>query len=68
MNDFTLAIEINPELAQAYLNRGIAFRSDGKIEDAVADFNEFLRLHPHKDSTSNQIRNWIKKVGHTPDY
>jgi tetratricopeptide (TPR) repeat protein len=68
LEDFTLAIEIKPDFSIAYLNRGIAFRSDGKIEEAVIDFNKFLNLQNGKDSNTSQVRNWIKKLGYEPEH
>ncbi|MEI6687473.1 MAG: tetratricopeptide repeat protein, partial [Planctomycetota bacterium] len=38
--DYTKAIELNPNLATAYYNRGIVLKSLGKTEAAIADFTK----------------------------
>lgn len=46
IQDFSAAIEANPEAAAAYLFRGFAYRTLGDIEPAVRDIQEGLRLDP----------------------
>ena len=36
--DFTKAIDINPNLAKAYDNRGVAYAQEGSLPRAIADF------------------------------
>ena len=43
--DYDEAIRLDPEYAEAYLNRGI-LASDGEYDKAIADFNEAIRLDP----------------------
>ena len=40
------AIRLNPELAEAYNNRGVAKDNLGRREDAIADYDEAIRLKP----------------------
>ena len=43
---FKLAVEYNPNLAEAHNNLGQVYMYQGKLEDAVAQFNEALKLAP----------------------
>jgi tetratricopeptide (TPR) repeat protein len=40
--DFDKAIQLNPDLALAYNNRGIAYPDNGKAGNAIADFKKSL--------------------------
>ena len=40
------AIRLNPSLAEAYNNRGVAKAALERHEDAIADFDEAIRLNP----------------------
>jgi tetratricopeptide (TPR) repeat protein len=42
------AIQANPELVDAYNNRGIDRRKRGNFEGAIADFSEVIRLRPEE--------------------
>ena len=41
------AISLNPELVDAYNNRGLAYKSLGKYEVAIEDYNIAQQLHPN---------------------
>ena len=43
------AIRLNPDLAEAYINRSAAKQKLGQNEDAIADCNEAIRLKPDLD-------------------
>ena len=45
MADYNIAIELNPGLAEAYTNRGLAYGNDD-YERAIVDFNRTIRLKP----------------------
>ncbi|HXI42492.1 MAG TPA: tetratricopeptide repeat protein [Bryobacteraceae bacterium] len=47
VNDYTEAIQANPNLADAHLYRGYAYRALDRSEDARADFDEAIRLDPN---------------------
>ena len=46
ITDYTKALEINPKLPEAYLNRGFAKRSSGDAEGARADFKKSIEIDP----------------------
>ena len=37
---------IDPKYADAYNNRGLAYRAKGDYDHAIADYNEAIRLDP----------------------
>jgi tetratricopeptide (TPR) repeat protein len=43
---YTQAIELKPDLADAYSNRGIVRRRKGDLAGALADYDEAIRLKP----------------------
>jgi len=46
ITDYTKALELNPKLAEAYLDRGFAKRSAGDIEGAKIDFKTSIDIDP----------------------
>lgn len=42
---FTKAIEFDPQKADAFLQRGIAFRMSGRLDQAIADFDKASELN-----------------------
>ena len=55
LNSYNRAIELNPDIAEAYFNRGNAKRELGQYEDAIADFNNSIQLQPDMaDAYSNR--------------
>jgi lipoprotein NlpI len=44
--DFNRTLQLNPKLAKAYDNRGLAKFSRGDLDGAMADFNSALQLDP----------------------
>ncbi|CEJ44475.1 TPR repeat-containing protein [Umezakia ovalisporum] len=45
--DYTQAIKLNPNYADAYYNRGIFYYSQGEWDLAVADFTQAIKLNPN---------------------
>ena len=43
---YTRAIELNPEYADAYNNRGIAYKNIKEYEKAIRDYNKAIELNP----------------------
>src|SRR3989442_2845573 len=56
-----LTLQLNPSLAEAHLLAGNIFLNAGKREDALAEYNEYLRLAPN-GAYSNQVRDTVKKL------
>lgn len=46
IGDFSRAISINPELADAYYYRATAYDNAGEYERAVGDFNKTISINP----------------------
>lgn len=46
INDFTGALSLNPDDAQTYNNRGVAFEKLGSLQLALADYDRALELDP----------------------
>jgi tetratricopeptide (TPR) repeat protein len=44
VSDYTKALELDPELADAYLERGLFYESSGHPGDAIKDFERFLAI------------------------
>ena len=44
--DFTKAIELNPDYAIAYNNRGVAYYLKKEYESAIVDFTKAIELNP----------------------
>ncbi len=79
--DYTNAIELNPEYAEAYNNRGIAYLSNGDFDNAIADYTEAVEFDPeltdaYKDRAAtylgnndfdNAIKDYTKAIQLDPD-
>ena len=46
IEDYTEAIRLNPDDAEAYYNRGLAYYEQGNLDKAIADYDEAIRLNP----------------------
>ena len=44
--DFNQAIQLNPELAEAYYGRGTVYFLKGDLDNALAYFNQAIQLNP----------------------
>jgi tetratricopeptide (TPR) repeat protein len=47
--DYDRAIELEPEVAKAYFNRGSLYQAIGEKEKASIDFRKVLELHNDSD-------------------
>ncbi|MFP4135250.1 MAG: tetratricopeptide repeat protein, partial [Halothece sp.] len=43
--DYDRALELNPEQARIYLNRGIAYTKQENLEQAIADYTQAIELN-----------------------
>jgi tetratricopeptide (TPR) repeat protein len=50
LEDYTAAIEADPTYALAYYNRSGVYRRAGKLDQALSDANEAIRLEPTADA------------------
>ncbi|HVZ59805.1 MAG TPA: hypothetical protein VG892_03365 [Terriglobales bacterium] len=53
INDFNHAIQLNPDAADYYYNREIAFQRIGKFAEAVSDADKLKSLEPNANSSWN---------------
>ena len=51
---------MNPEHADAYNNRGVAYSNKGEIDAAIQDFNKAIDLNPElADAYNNRGEAWL---------
>ncbi|HBL13842.1 MAG TPA: hypothetical protein DD379_21085, partial [Cyanobacteria bacterium UBA11162] len=50
------AIQLDPNLAGAYNNLGNVLSNQGKLEEAVANFQKAIQLDPNLADTQNNLR------------
>ena len=46
IDNYTKAIELDPEFAFAYFNRGIAYTKSGEYQKAIDDYTKAIELNP----------------------
>jgi len=51
--DFTVAIELKPDYAEAYNDRGFAYYLKGKFEQAISDYTRAIELRPNYPKAFN---------------
>jgi tetratricopeptide (TPR) repeat protein len=47
ISEYTKAIAINPNYAEAYNNRGIVYGQQNKLTQALADFTKAIKINPN---------------------
>ena len=52
--DYTKAIELKPDLAEAYNNRGNTYYNRGEYEQAIIDYNHAIDLNPNYTNARNR--------------
>lgn len=55
------AIQLDPQHAEAYMNRGIAYLESGQANKALRDFAESLRLEPNALCYYNRAQAWLAR-------
>jgi tetratricopeptide (TPR) repeat protein len=68
IHDFNKAIELNPKYDNAYFGRGLVYRNLGKNDLANQDLNKYLKMIGNKYGNAEQVRQWIRDLGYTPQY
>jgi tetratricopeptide (TPR) repeat protein len=58
--NFSKAIELNPQDATPYTNRGSVWFDKGEYDKAIDDYNKCLKLDPHNHVAS--VENHAEKV------
>jgi tetratricopeptide (TPR) repeat protein len=55
LQDYTEAIRLKPDYADAFYNRGVARRAKGDVDGALQDYTEAIRLKPdYADAFNNR--------------
>jgi tetratricopeptide (TPR) repeat protein len=67
INDFNIAVKLQPELADAYFNRGNAYLLTGDLDKAVEDYDKSIKLSPddaqsycHRGLARLHLKEWDK--------
>ncbi|MBI5892312.1 MAG: tetratricopeptide repeat protein [Deltaproteobacteria bacterium] len=65
---YTKAIALNPNLAQAYSNRGVAYAYKGQYDRAIEDYNKAIALDPNfKGQHDRAIEDLNKAIALDPN-
>ncbi|HKQ51994.1 MAG TPA: tetratricopeptide repeat protein, partial [Pyrinomonadaceae bacterium] len=64
--DFDKAVELNPQLADAYGNRGLALLAQGKDAEAQQDFEKSFKLDASLKSYYEEAARKIKQTRTPP--
>jgi Flp pilus assembly protein TadD len=62
LHNARVAVRLDPKVAQAYGNRGIAYERKGNPDRAIADFRQALEIDPNHQSS----REALKRLGAKP--
>lgn len=60
---YTKAIELNPNDAEAYNNRGCAYDDKGEFDKAIKDYDKAIELNPNYAKTYNNKANSYLEMG-----
>jgi len=63
--DFTEAIRLRPDYAEAYYNRGLAYGEIGNMKSAIADFSEAMQLDPSIEKMYEKNRSKLSATAAT---
>jgi tetratricopeptide (TPR) repeat protein len=45
-DSYNRALQFNPGMFNAYLNRGLLFEKQGQLEQAIQDYQRSVQIHP----------------------
>lgn len=65
INNYDKAIELDPQLANAYYGRAIIFITSKKINEAITDFKTFLIYTDPNSTEAEFVKRRIKELGGT---
>jgi serine/threonine protein kinase len=60
--NYSKAIELKPNYALAYRNRGFAYESKGDYDLAIADYQKALKIDPNVKYVNDNLENLLKKT------
>ena len=60
---YSRAIELSPNNAEAYNNRGVAYRKKSKLDLAVKDYNKAIKLNPNDANAYSNRGNVYREKG-----
>ena len=63
IDNYTQAIELDPNYAKAYKNRGDVYVEQDKYEEAIADFTEAIQIEPNFTKAYNNRGNVYNRQG-----
>ncbi len=61
ISEYDRAVELAPNDAKAYLNRGYEYKEQGKKAEAIADFEKFITLSD-RPSEKQVVQRWIEEL------
>jgi len=64
----TKAIEIKPDNARAWGNRGVALYLLGKCEEALKSFDRAIEIKPDFERAIHRARRYFVVLSETPNY
>lgn len=60
--DYNKSIEINPQVAGAFYNKGLACEEIGQVEEALQAYHQFLRYAPATDKEILKAKQRIQEL------
>ena len=63
IENYSKAIELNPEFAEAYNNRGNTYYAQGNLNQAISDYNKVIELNPISSMAYNARGNAYSSRG-----
>ena len=61
LRDYNRAIELRPDLAEAYCRRGLVYREQGRLEEARRDWERALAIHK-EGRAADQARAFLQQL------
>lgn len=67
ISEYTKALELDPDDAMTYFNRGLIYYSMGDYHRAISDFSKTIELNPNRASTYYNRGLAFEKLGKTEE-